>query len=56
VYLVEVRIPALKFRDFVPAAGVSRVPDCFEGIACFRFLNRFHYGNFADGTRFGLEL
>ena len=54
VYLVEVRIPSLNFRDFVPAAGVSRVPDGFDGIACFRFLNRFHYGNFADVHKFGL--
>jgi hypothetical protein len=27
-----------------------------EGIACFRFLNRFTYGNFAGADQFGLEL
>jgi hypothetical protein len=27
----------------------------FDGIACFRFLNRFTYGNFGDPGQFGLE-
>jgi hypothetical protein len=55
VYLVEVRIPFLNFSDFVTVAGVSHVPDGFDGIACFKFLNRFHYGNFGDADIFGLE-
>ncbi len=55
VYPVEVRIPALNFQDFVEVAGVSQVPAGFDGNACFKFLNRFHFGNFADADRFGLE-
>jgi hypothetical protein len=27
----------------------------FDGLACFRFLNRFGYGNFRDPGVFGLE-
>jgi hypothetical protein len=55
VYLIEVRIPRLRFAEAVAVAGVPQVPDGFDGIACFRFLNRFHYGNFGDADRFGLE-
>lgn len=55
VYLVEVQVPSLKFSELVTVAGVSHVPDGFDGIACFKFLNRFHYGNFADADGFGLE-
>ena len=54
VYLIEVRIPRLDFAAAVPVVGVSQVPDGFEGIACFKFLNRFRYGNFGDADRFGL--
>ena len=55
VYLIEVRIPRLQFAEAVPVVGVPHVPDGFDGIACFKFLNRFHYGNFGDADRFGLE-
>ena len=55
VYLVEVHIPALSFLDSVPIVGVQRVPPDFDGIACFRFLNRFQYGNFGDPDSFGLQ-
>lgn len=55
VYLVEVHIARLSFAGFVAVVGVPRVPDGFDGIACFKFLNRFHYGNFGDPDRFGLE-
>ena len=55
VFLVEVNIPALNFLDSVPIVGVKQVPPDFDGIACFRFLNRFHYGNFGDSGKFGLE-
>jgi hypothetical protein len=56
VYLVDVRIPQLNFADPVPVVGVSRVPKGFDGIAGFRFLNRFHYGNFGSPDYFGLDL
>jgi hypothetical protein len=54
VYLIEVRIAELNFSRFVSVAAVPQVPDGFDGIACFKFLNRFHYGNFGDPDRFGL--
>ncbi|MBI3412163.1 MAG: hypothetical protein HY040_27855 [Planctomycetes bacterium] len=31
------------------------VSGAFDGIACFSFLNRFHYGNFGNPGSFGLE-
>ena len=54
VYTIEVRIPRLDFAEVVPVVAVPRVPDGFDGIACFKFLNRFHYGNFGDADCFGL--
>jgi len=55
VYLLPMEIPALGVAHNVRAVGVPLVPAGFDGIACFRFLNRFHYGNFADPGLFGLE-
>lgn len=55
VYSIEVRIPRLNFSEAVAVVGVPQVPDGFDGIACFKFLNRFHYGNFGDADRFGLK-
>jgi hypothetical protein len=55
VYSIEVRIAKLNFSAFVSVAGVPRVPDGFDGIASFKFLNRFHYGNLGDPDRFGLQ-
>jgi hypothetical protein len=54
VYLVDVRIPALNLDDSFTAAGVPQPPRGFDGIACFQFLRRFHYGNFANPDQFGL--
>jgi hypothetical protein len=56
VYLVDVRIPQLSFDDPVPVVGVSQVPPGFDGIAGFKFLNRFHYGNLGEPDSFGLDL
>jgi hypothetical protein len=56
VYLLPVQIPALGITQNVRAVGVASVPPGFDGIACFRFLNRFSYGNFADPGSFSLEL
>ena len=56
VYVVRIKIPRLAFDHYVRAVGVPTVPVGFGGIACFRFLNRFTYGNFGERTRFGLEL
>jgi hypothetical protein len=55
LYLVRVEIPTLTFQRRVLAVGVPDPPSGFDGIACFRFLNRFTYGNFGDAAAFGLE-
>lgn len=55
VYFVRVQIPAVGFDRVIRAAGVSYVPQGFDGIAAFPFLNRFTYGNFGDSGQFGLE-
>jgi hypothetical protein len=55
VYVVRIEIPALCFDRHLRVAGVSTYPTGFDGIACFRLLNRFTYGNFGDPSRFGLE-
>lgn len=56
VYLIRVQIPDLGFDHHLPAVGVPTAPAGFDGIACFRFLNRFRYGNFGDSRQFGLEI
>lgn len=55
VYLVRIGIPALNFDHSLRVAGVPSCPTGFDGIAGFRLLNRFTYGNFGDPSRFGLE-
>jgi hypothetical protein len=55
VYRVRVQIPALGFDQFLRAVGVPTNPPKLGGIACFRFLNQFTYGNFGDSKQFGLE-
>jgi hypothetical protein len=56
VSLLRVQIPVLSFNRNVPVVGVGRSPSGFDGIACFRFLNRFTYGNFGDSGAFGLDV
>lgn len=56
VYSIRVRIPTLGFDDAVYTVGIDDTSNDFDGIACFRFLNRFTYGNFGDASGFGLEL
>jgi hypothetical protein len=55
LYQLRVQIPQLGFDDVIAVAGVPANPEGFEGIAGFRFLNRFGYGNFANPGEFGLE-
>ena len=55
LYAIRVQVPELGFDANVPAAGISSFPRGFQGSACFRFLNRFTYGNFGDPGQFGLE-
>jgi len=54
-YLLPVQIPALGFAMNLRVVGVPSVPAPFDGLACFSFLNRFHYGNFGNSASFGLE-
>ncbi len=55
VYFVDVRIPELGFDQSIAAVAVSQVPLGFGGIACFKFLRRFNYGDMNDPDRFCLE-
>jgi hypothetical protein len=55
LYDIAVQIPGLGFAKHLRAVGVPSVPVGFEGIACFKFLNAFHFGNFGDIGLFGLE-
>lgn len=55
VYDIDVQLPALSFSQCLQAVGVPSMSARFDGIACFRFLNRFTYGNFGDPGQFGLE-
>ena len=55
VYLIRIQIPELGFDEDVAAAGASNFPRGFHGLACFRFLNRFTYGNLGDPGQFGLQ-
>jgi hypothetical protein len=54
-YDLTVQVPELGFTKSLRVVGVPSVPSGFDGIACFRFLNRFHYGTFGDAAQFGLE-
>lgn len=54
-YLLRVEVPTLGFNKAVPVVGLPSPPAAFDGIACFRFLNRFAYGNFGSQAQFGLE-
>jgi hypothetical protein len=55
IYLIRVQIPVLQFDHDVLAVGVPNTPPNLEGIACFRFVNRFSYGNFGNSSQFCLE-
>lgn len=56
LYVIRVQVPLLGFDSDVPALGVPAPPAAFDGIAGFRFLNRFSYGNFGNAGEFGLEV
>jgi hypothetical protein len=54
-YILRVQIPILGFDQDVRVVAVPRLPAGFDGVACFRFLNRFTSGNFGDPDYFVLE-
>jgi hypothetical protein len=57
IYALRVEIPALSFTRRARVVAVPDVacPAGLDGIAGFRFLSSFTYGNFGDRNRFGLE-
>lgn len=55
LYQLRLQVPELGFAAAVRVVGVPTNPQYFEGIAGFRFLNRFTYGNFGIPAEFGLE-
>lgn len=57
-YALDITIPALNLvsRVNIMAVPAETLPDGLQGIACFRFLNSFTYGNFGNPAEFGLEL
>ncbi len=55
IYRLRVQIPTLGFDQSVRVVAVPVALPGFDGIAAFRFVNRFGYGNFSNPTQFGLE-
>src|SRR5262249_52990959 len=55
IYELRVQVPALGFDQNIRAVGVQSVLSGFDGLARFRFLHRFTYGNLDDPNQFGLE-
>ena len=57
IYAMRVEIPVLSVirRMRVVAVPDTACPAGLDGIACFRFLNSFTYGNFGERQQFGLE-
>jgi hypothetical protein len=55
LFEIRVQIPALAFDDLLSAVGVHAVPSGFRGVAGFRLLNRFDYGNFGNPAHFGFN-
>ncbi len=56
LYAIRVQIPIIGCDEDIVAVGVSSTPSGFQGIAGFRFLKRFAYGNFGNQNEFGLEV
>ena len=57
VYRLEIEIPDLSLVCRVTSVAVpaAQLPEGLQGIAGFRFLNSFTYGNFGNASEFGLE-
>jgi hypothetical protein len=55
LYQLRIQVPELGFDVPLLVVGVPAAPHGFEGVAGFRFLNRFTYGNFGNPAEFGLE-
>ena len=55
VYLIQLELPLLAVAGDFRAVGIPHPPKGLDGIAGFRFLNRFTSGNFGSPLAFGLE-
>ena len=55
VYGIRVRVPQIGFDDELQVVGVPSLPSGIDGIAGFRFLRRFTFGNFGNPDQFGLD-
>ncbi len=57
IQLVPIVIPAVNVSRLAAALLIpaNELPQGLNGIAGFRLLNAFSYGNFGDPKRFGLE-
>ncbi len=57
IYAMQVQTPELSVAQRVRVVAVpdTACPARLDGIACFRFLSSFTYGNFGDRHLFGLE-
>lgn len=55
VYLIHVGIPEIGLDRHFRAVGVETAPPGLDGIACYRFLNDFTFGNFGAQEQFGIE-
>jgi hypothetical protein len=57
IYAMRVEIPVLSVARHMRVVAVpdTACPAGLDGIACFRFLNSFTYGNFGERQQFGLE-
>lgn len=55
VYGLNIQIPQIGLNADYDVIGVPHAPKGVDGIAGFRFLNRFGFGNFGDHNQFGIE-
>ena len=56
VYMVRLRVAQLKFDRYVRAVAAPSLPPGLDGIAGFRFLSQFTYGNLGGRDTFGSEV
>jgi hypothetical protein len=56
LYFLRIQVPQLGFDQNLHVVGVPVPSSGFDGLAGFRFLNRFAYGNFGDSNQFGIEI
>jgi hypothetical protein len=55
VYVIHLSIPEIRLARHFRAVGVDAAPPGLDGIACYRFLSNFTFGNFGLREQFGVE-